>query len=86
MLYQKTDMWPPNLSLLVFSDYGRAETRAPVPGEVSKETLMSVGVGVQAELGENYSAGIYYAVPLEDSIITRSGDAGSWYFNFGYRW
>ena len=86
LLYKKTEMWPPNLSLLAFSDYGRAETKDPVAGEVANETLMSVGVGVQAELGVNYSAGIYYAMPLEDAVSTQSGDAGSWYFNFVYRW
>ncbi len=86
MLYRKTEMWPPNLSLLVFSDYGRSKTKDPTSDEIAHETLMSVGVGVQAELGANLSAGVYYAMPLEDALITQAGDAGSWYFNFVYRW
>ena len=54
--------------------------------ENSIDTLLSVGVGALAEMGEHCFANIYYAVPMKDAGTTEGGDAGLWHFSFILRW
>jgi hemolysin activation/secretion protein len=61
------------LAPLAFFDYGRAEVKDPVPGEVDKQTLYSVGLGVALEIGRNFSGALYYGIPLKDTVDTDSG-------------
>ena len=87
--YKNKAMWPPDFSFLAFTDYGRAKMRHPVSGELSIETLLGAGLGIGVDMGNNFSARIYYSWPLldlEGDGKTKSGDAGVWNFNFVYRW
>jgi len=81
----KKETWPPSFSFLTFIDYGRAKIKHPIIGERSAYTLLSGGPGIGTDFGESFSSRIYYAWPLKDANRTRGGDAGSWYFNFIYR-
>lgn len=51
------------LAPLVFFDYGKAEIEDRVLGE-REEVLYSVGGGVIFEIGDNFSANVYYGHPL----------------------
>ncbi|MFC1793427.1 ShlB/FhaC/HecB family hemolysin secretion/activation protein, partial [Planctomycetota bacterium] len=62
------------LAPLVFFDYGKARIESPVPGETDNQKLYSVGVGLAFEIGNNFSAAVYYGHPLEDTVNTDSGN------------
>jgi hemolysin activation/secretion protein len=68
---------------LVFFDYGRAKTRHAMAGlgEKRHEELMSVGPGIIVELGDDFSAGVYYGFPLRPTDATRTGKGR---FNFTF--
>jgi len=79
-------MWPPKISLLAFTDYGRSQIKNRVPGESrSVETLWSVGTGATVGFGKNTDVGVYFAWPLVGTDSTEKGD-GKWYLNFIQRW
>ncbi|MGA1980171.1 MAG: ShlB/FhaC/HecB family hemolysin secretion/activation protein [Sedimentisphaerales bacterium] len=80
----KKKAWPPDVSLLTFIDYGRAEIKDPVPGEVKAQELLGTGVGTAVELGNNAYGAIYYSWPLRSTELTKAGE-GRWNFNFIYR-
>ena len=69
------ELWPPNISLLAFTDYGQAKIKDPVPGEEGTENLWGAGVGTLVELGSNFNAAVYCAWPLTDVEGTDKGDA-----------
>jgi hemolysin activation/secretion protein len=69
------ELWPPNISLLAFTDYGQAKINDPVPGEEGTENLWGAGVGTLIELGSNFNAAVYCAWPLTDVEGTDKGDA-----------
>ena len=62
------------LAPLAFFDYGRTKIQNPVPGEKDDQKLYSLGVGVAFEIGNNFSAALYYGYPLEDTDDTNSGN------------
>ena len=49
------------------------------------QELASVGTGLIIEVGDDFSAGIYYGVPLRGTDETDKGE-GRWSFNFILRW
>jgi hemolysin activation/secretion protein len=61
------------LAPLAFVDFGRTDIKDPVAGEEEHETLLSVGVGTIFEVGNNFSAAIYYGHPLQETDDTRKG-------------
>lgn len=62
------------LAPLVFFDYGRARIRHRVAGEQGNQDLYSVGVGTLVEIGDNFSAALYYGYPLESTNTTDEGE------------
>lgn len=61
------------LAPLAFFDFGRSEIEDPVAGERKNTTMYSVGAGVIFEIGDNFSAAIYYGHPLKGTEDTRQG-------------
>lgn len=61
------------LAPLAFVDFGRTRIKDPVPGEEKSETLLSIGVGTIFEIGNNFSAAVYYGHPLKETDGTREG-------------
>jgi len=68
------------LAPLAFVDYARARIRNTVAGEKGDQMLASVGGGVLVELGDNFSGGVYYGLPLTGTDDT---DKGQGRFNVG---
>jgi len=61
------------LAPLAFVDFGRSNIKDPVAGEEEHETLLSIGVGTVFEIGNNFSAAVYYGHPLQETDDTRKG-------------
>lgn len=61
------------LAPLAFFDFGRSRIEDPVAGERKNTTLYSVGAGVIFEIGNNFSANLYYGHPLKRTTDTRQG-------------
>jgi hemolysin activation/secretion protein len=62
------------LAPLAFFDFGRSLIEDPVAGVEDKhQTIYSVGVGTLFEIGNNFSAAIYYGYPLKATDDTRKG-------------
>ena len=72
------------LAPLAFIDFARAKIKSPVAGERGMRELCSIGVGTIAEIGDNFSAGIYYGWPLRGTDETDKGD-GRLNFSCVYR-
>jgi len=81
---QDNKLWLRKLAPLAFVDFGRAKIKSPLVGEKGTQELCSLGVGTIAELGENFSAGIYYGWPLRGTDQTEKGD-GRFNFSLLYR-
>jgi hemolysin activation/secretion protein len=62
------------LAPLVFVDYGRAKIKYPVPGERRVRELCSVGAGTIIEVGDDFTAQIYYGWPLRGTDETDRGE------------
>lgn len=71
---QDNKPWLRKLAPLAFFDFGRAKIKSPLVGEQGTQELFSLGVGTIAELGDNFSAGIYYGWPLRGTDQTNKGD------------
>jgi hemolysin activation/secretion protein len=82
---------PIGVSLLGFTDYGRAHIKDPVPGEIANQDLWGIGVGTLITRGRNFEARIYYGWALREivrpggGLLADEGD-GAWNFSFLYRW
>ena len=70
----KEKPWLRKLAPLVFIDCGRAVMKNPVAGESEIRELCSIGTGLICELGDNFSAGVYYGWPLRGTEETDRGD------------
>jgi len=70
---------------LVFWDYGKARIRRAIANEEGSKDLWSLGAGVLAELGDNFSGGIYYGFPMTNTDDSHSMD-GRWHISLMYRW
>jgi len=81
---QDNKPWLRKLAPLAFIDFGRAKIKSPLVGERGIQELCSLGVGTIAELGDNFSAGIYYGWPLRGTDQTDKGD-GRLNFSCVYR-
>lgn len=84
--------WSTDVSLVGFTDYGQAQTKDPVPGELDDQDLWSVGLGTLVEVGDNFQVSIYHGWalreivrPSDGHVLADSGD-GQWHFSFLYRW
>ncbi|MCH7557083.1 MAG: ShlB/FhaC/HecB family hemolysin secretion/activation protein [Planctomycetes bacterium] len=73
------------LAPLAFIDFGRARIKDPVGSEKEHETLLSIGIGTILELGDNFSAGVYYGYPLKATDDTKRGK-GRLSVNLMLRW
>jgi hemolysin activation/secretion protein len=60
---------------LVFFDAGIVSTLAPLPGEVRRSDLSSVGVGTEMTLSRWLSASLAWAYPLVQAPRTAAGDS-----------
>ena len=69
------------LAPLAFFDFGRAKIEDTVAGEKKTQELCSIGLGLLADVGDDFSAGIYYGWPLRSTIET---DEGSGRFGFSF--
>jgi len=67
------------LAPLAFCDFGRAKIEDAVAGENKTQELCSVGAGLLIDVGNDFSAGIYYGWPLRSTIRTDEGKG-----RFGY--
>ncbi|MGA2071675.1 MAG: ShlB/FhaC/HecB family hemolysin secretion/activation protein [Sedimentisphaerales bacterium] len=63
------------LAPLAFFDFGRTDMTDHSDAEKAHETFMSLGPGVLAELGDNFSAGLYWGIALRDTEFTNAGDS-----------
>lgn len=81
---QDNKPWLRKLAPLAFIDFGRAKRKNPLASEWGTRELCSLGVGMIAELGDNFSAGIYYGWPLRGTEETDKGD-GRLNFSCVYR-
>jgi len=81
---QDNKPWLRKLAPLAFIDFGRAKIKSPLVGEQGTQELCSLGVGTIAELGDNFSVGIYYGWPLRGTDQTNKGD-GRLNFSCVYR-
>jgi hemolysin activation/secretion protein len=61
------------LAPLAFFDFGRSQIEDPVAGETENQTLYSAGLGLIFEIGNNFSAALYYGHPLKETDDTRKG-------------
>jgi len=71
---QDNKPWLRKLAPLAFIDFGRAKRKNPLASEWGTRELCSLGVGTIAELGDNFTAGIYYGWPLQGTDQTDKGD------------
>jgi hemolysin activation/secretion protein len=67
------------LAPLAFFDFGRAKIEDAVAGENKTQELCSVGMGLLIDVGNDFSAGIYYGWPLRSTLRTDEGKG-----RFGY--
>jgi hemolysin activation/secretion protein len=79
------EIWPLNISLLAFTDYGQAKIKDPVPGEEETQDLWGAGAGTLLELGKDLDAAIYYAWALHSAQGTDEGDSRL-HLSVIYRW
>jgi hemolysin activation/secretion protein len=73
------------LAPLAFIDFGRAKTNDSTGDEVGHETFLSIGPGVLAEIGDNFSMAVYLGIALKDTQHTDAGD-GRVNVSFMLRW
>jgi len=83
---------PIGISLIGFTDYGRAQMKDPLPGEIGHQDLWGIGLGTLLTRGRNFEARIYYGWalreivrPSDGRLLADEGD-GAWNFSFLYRW
>jgi hemolysin activation/secretion protein len=77
--------WLKRLAPLCFIDGGQARIKSPMLGEKRTEDLLSVGIGLIAEVTEHYQAAVYLGWPLKDAGNTSQGDERL-NFSFIARW
>lgn len=73
------------LAPLAFIDFGQARIKDPTDNEKGHETLLSIGIGTVLEIGDNFSAGVYYGLPLKGTDDTIRGK-GRLNVNLIWRW
>lgn len=73
------------LAPLAFLDYGRTVIEDPLPTEHRNTELCSLGCGLIAEIGKNFTGTVYYGYPLNATENTRAGK-GRVNVGIMYRW
>jgi hemolysin activation/secretion protein len=65
----------------VFFDAGYTSTNGPTVGELSSATLTSVGIGVTAMVGTNFSITVDWGIALQDvsALGVQAGDSQVWF-------
>jgi hemolysin activation/secretion protein len=63
------------LAPLVFLDFGRTDITDPTGSETPHQTFVSMGPGVTAEIGDNFSVGLYWGIALRTTERTDAGDS-----------
>jgi hemolysin activation/secretion protein len=66
--------WLRRLAPAAFVDYGLAHDKDSMPSEINYESMISVGVGLLADIGDHFSGTIYYGIPLKSTQQTDSGE------------
>ena len=84
------DFWPQEgmarrLRPYGFVDGGVMRNNAPSAAEVGSVTLLSAGLGIEAELDNGLFVNGYAAIPLRDGPRTQNGD-GTLYLSVGASW
>jgi hemolysin activation/secretion protein len=83
---------PIGISLLGFTDYGQAQIKHPMPGEMGHQDLWGIGLGTLITRSPNFEARIYYGWALQAIVYPSTGQLladegdGAWNFSFLYRW
>jgi hemolysin activation/secretion protein len=67
--------WLRRLAPLAFVDYGWATIKNAGPGEDSSETLLSVGPGLTADIGEHFTGVLYWGIALQSTPETDAGQS-----------
>lgn len=67
--------WIRRLAPLAFVDYGWAKIKDHVAGEDDSETLLSVGPGITADIGDHFTGILYWGIALKTTSETDSGDS-----------
>ena len=70
---EKGKAWLKRLAPLCFIDGGQARIKDPIVGEKDNESLLSVGIGLTAEVTDHYQAAVYAGWPLKDAGPTEKG-------------
>ena len=63
------------LAPLAFLDFGRTDITDPTGSETAHQTFVSMGPGITAEIGDNFSAGLYWGIALRTTERTDAGDS-----------
>jgi hemolysin activation/secretion protein len=63
------------LAPLAFLDFGRTDITNAEGDERNHETFVSMGPGVNAEMGDYFSAGLFWGIALRDTEHTNAGDS-----------
>ncbi|MDO8303190.1 MAG: ShlB/FhaC/HecB family hemolysin secretion/activation protein [Sedimentisphaerales bacterium] len=65
--------WLRRLAPLAFVDYGWAKIKNPEAGEDNSETLLSVGPGITADIGEHLTGVLYWGIAMKTTSETEAG-------------
>jgi hemolysin activation/secretion protein len=63
------------LAPLAFLDFGRTDITDPAGDERNHETFVSMGPGINAEIGDYFSVGLFWGIALRDTEHTDAGDS-----------
>ncbi len=74
-----------DLHLLVFADGGWVHVRSPLPEQKDQFSLASAGLGLRLKAWKGMSAGLDWAVALEETGKIQAGDNRA-HFRLGYEW
>jgi hemolysin activation/secretion protein len=73
------------LAPVVFTDFGRAKTKNPLPDEAGIVEMASVGTGLVTTIGDHFDGAVYYGWALRGTEETDSGE-GRWGASLLLRW
>ena len=65
---------PLRAQALAFFDYGEARRIEPLPGEIARETISSVGLGLRASYQTQLSVRLDYGYVLQPGGLQSRGD------------
>jgi len=72
-----------DMHFFAFVDGARLKLQQPLPDQIDRFTLASIGLGMQLTAWDGLSADLLWAVALSDNDEIESGDA-RFHFNVGY--